>query len=139
MLEEYEILKEVLYTSSIKNISHATVKIAFKRRIAYHLKSTFAQVRTRYSIMQNFFNFAWSFPKNMYSSTIMNSNIYFWCILQTIVLVLVGYLTLYLDLENFNNRAMVVLTTMLVIATKTSSIQAVNDILHYKNKLISWF
>ena len=65
----------------------------------------------------------------MYSSTIMNSNIYFWCILQTIVLVLVGYLTLYFDLENFNNRAMVVLTTMLVIATKTSSIQAVNNIL----------
>ena len=65
----------------------------------------------------------------MYSSTIKNSNIYFWCILQTIVLVLVGYLTLYFDLENFNNRAMVVLTTMLVIATKTSSIQAVNNIL----------
>ena len=65
----------------------------------------------------------------MYSSTIMNSNIYFWYILQTIVLVLVGYLTLYFDLENFNNRAMVVLTTMLVIATKTSSIQAVNNIL----------
>ena len=59
----------------------------------------------------------------------MNSNIYFWYILQTIVLVLVGYLTLYFDLENFNNRAMVVLTTMLVIATKTSSIQAVNNIL----------
>ena len=59
---------------------------------------------------------------------IINSNIYFWCILQTIVLVLVGYLTLYFDLENFNNRAMVVLTTMLVIATKTSSIQAVNNI-----------
>ena len=127
MLEEYEILKEVLYTSSIKNISHATVKIAFKRRIAYHLKSTFAQVRTRYLVMQNFFfSFKWSVPKNMY---IINSNIYFWCILQTIVLVLVGYLTLYFDLENFNNRAMVVLTTMLVIATKTSSIQAVNNIL----------
>ena len=65
----------------------------------------------------------------------MNSNIYFWCILQTIVLVLVGYLTLYFDLENFNNRAMVVLTTMLVIATKTSSIQAVNNILVHKYSL----
>ena len=65
----------------------------------------------------------------------MNSNIYFWCILQTIVLVLVGYLTLYFDLENFNNRAMVVLTTMLVIATKTSSIQAVNNILVYRYSL----
>ena len=66
---------------------------------------------------------------------IMNSNIYFWCILQTIVLVLVGYLTLYFDLENFNNRAMVVLTTMLVIATKTSSIQAVNNILVHRYSL----
>ena len=66
----------------------------------------------------------------------MNSNIYFWCILQTIVLVLVGYLTLYFDLENFNNRAMVVLTTMLVIATKTSSIQAVNNILVHKYSLL---
>ena len=65
----------------------------------------------------------------------MNSNIYFWCILQTIVLVLVGYLTLYFDLENFNNRAMVVLTTMLVIATKTSSIQAVNNIIVHKYPL----
>ena len=65
----------------------------------------------------------------------MNSNIYFWCILQTIVLVLVGYLTLYFDLENFNNRAMVVLTTMLVIATKTSSIQAVKNILVHKYSL----
>ena len=66
----------------------------------------------------------------------MNSNIYFWYILQTIVLVLVGYLTLYFDLENFNNRAMVVLTTMLVIATKTSSIQAVNNILVHKYSLL---
>ena len=59
MLEEYEILKEVLYTTTIKNMSHTKVKIAFKRRIEYHLKKTFAQVRSRHQIMQ-----------------IMNSNIY---------------------------------------------------------------
>ena len=47
MIEEYEILKEVLYTTTVKNMSNAKVKIAFKRRIEYHLKSTFAQVRRR--------------------------------------------------------------------------------------------
>ena len=42
------------------------------------------------------------------------------------VLVLIGYLSFYFDIENFTDRAMVVLTTMLVIATITSSIQAVS-------------
>ena len=42
------------------------------------------------------------------------------------ILVLIGYLSFYFDIENFTDRAMVVLTTMLVIATITSSIQAVS-------------
>ena len=41
------------------------------------------------------------------------------------ILVLIGYLSFYFDLENFTDRAMIVLTTMLVIATITASIQAV--------------
>ena len=41
------------------------------------------------------------------------------------MLVLVGYLTFYFDIENFTDRIMVVLTTMLVVATITSSIQQV--------------
>ena len=45
------------------------------------------------------------------------------------VSVLIGYLSFYFDLENFTDRAMVVLTTMLVIATITSSIQAVRLVL----------
>ena len=45
------------------------------------------------------------------------------------ILVLIGYLSFYFDLENFTDRAMVVLTTMLVIATITSSIQAVRLVL----------
>ena len=40
-------------------------------------------------------------------------------------LFLIGCLSFYLDIENFTDRAMVVLITMLVIATITSSIQAV--------------
>ena len=45
------------------------------------------------------------------------------------VLVLIGYLSFYFDIENFTDRAVVILTTMLVIATITSSIQAVSFVL----------
>ena len=51
------------------------------------------------------------------------------------VLVLIGYLSFYFDIENFTDRAMVVLTTMLVIATITSSIQAVSFVLTSSNVL----
>ena len=44
LLEEYEIIKEVLHITSLQNISHALVKFAFRRRIEYHLTSTFMQV-----------------------------------------------------------------------------------------------
>ena len=46
-------------------------------------------------------------------------------ILQTLILVSVGYLSFFFDVENFTDRIMVVLTTMLVVATITSSIQEV--------------
>ena len=42
------------------------------------------------------------------------------------ILLLIGYLSFYFDIENFTDRAMVVLTTMLVIATISSSIEAVS-------------
>ena len=44
MLEEYEILNENLEITSIRNTSHATVKIVFRRRIEYHITKTFLQV-----------------------------------------------------------------------------------------------
>ena len=46
-------------------------------------------------------------------------------ITQTFILLIVGYLSLFFDVENFTDRIMVVLTTMLVIATISSSIQQV--------------
>ena len=56
--------------------------------------------------------------------------------LQTLILVLVGYITFYFDVENFTDRVMVCLTTMLVIATITSTIQQVSRYLsHYRNVL----
>ena len=45
--------------------------------------------------------------------------------LQTIILLGVGFLTLFFDVDNFTDRIMVTLTTMLVLATISSSIQAV--------------
>jgi len=45
--------------------------------------------------------------------------------LQSFILVLVGYMSYYFDVENFTDRIMVALTLMLVVATITSTIQAV--------------
>lgn len=46
--------------------------------------------------------------------------------LQTLLLTFVGYFTYYFDVDNFSDRIMVVLTTMLVVATITTSIQDVS-------------
>ena len=45
--------------------------------------------------------------------------------LQTLLLVLVGFTTFFFEVDNFTDKIMVVLTTMLVIATLMSSIQSV--------------
>ena len=49
--------------------------------------------------------------------------------LQTFILVCVGYMSLYFDVDNFTDRIMVTLTTMLVVATIMTSIQSVGDII----------
>ncbi len=48
--------------------------------------------------------------------------------LQTGILMMVGYMSYYFRVDNFTDRIMVTLTTMLVIATITSSIQTVSEI-----------
>ena len=45
--------------------------------------------------------------------------------LQTFLLIGVGYMSLFFAVDNFTDRIMVALTTMLVVATIMSSIQAV--------------
>jgi len=45
--------------------------------------------------------------------------------LQTFILVMVGYMSYYFEVKNFQDRVMVSLTTMLVVATITSTIQSV--------------
>ena len=46
--------------------------------------------------------------------------------LQTFLLVCVGFFSYFFDVDNFSDRIMVVLTTMLVLATVTTSIQSVS-------------
>ena len=46
--------------------------------------------------------------------------------MQNFFLIGVGYMSLFFDVDNFSDRIMVTLTTMLVVATITSSIQAVS-------------
>jgi hypothetical protein len=48
--------------------------------------------------------------------------------LQTFILIAVGFMTLFFDIENFTDRIMVTLTTMLVVATITSTIQSASSI-----------
>ena len=47
-------------------------------------------------------------------------------VLQTILLVVCGWISFYFDIDDFTNRVMVVLTAMLVVATIVSTVQAVS-------------
>ena len=110
-LVEYEIQKEALQISSFQNISRAELKFVFRRRMEFHVTNTFLQVKqfTTYKI----------YVKLVFSHFLI---IFF----QTSILVLMGYLSYFFDVENFAPRIKVVLTTMLVIATITTSIKAVS-------------
>ena len=46
--------------------------------------------------------------------------------LQTVILILVGFLSFFFDVDNFSDRIMVTLTTMLVLATLSASILEVS-------------
>ena len=48
VLQEYVILKEIIQITSIRNMSHASVKFVFRRRIEYHVTKTFLQVFISY-------------------------------------------------------------------------------------------
>ena len=48
--------------------------------------------------------------------------------LQTLTLVLVGFFSLFFEVDNFTDRIMVTLTTMLVIATVSSSVSSVSTL-----------
>ena len=69
ILVEYEIRAEALEVKSKNNISVATVKIVFQRRVQYYIASTFLQVYVFYfhhirmarnSIYSGHFLFPWS-------------------------------------------------------------------------------
>ncbi len=85
-LVEYEIQRTLFEISSEKNFSLARVTFIIRRRMEYHVFSTF---------------------------------------LQTGILVLIGYVTFYFNIDDFTNRIMVNLTAALVIATLVSSVREV--------------
>jgi len=58
---------------------------------------------------------------------------------MTVLQVCVGYLSLYFDECNFTDRVMVTLTTLLVVATLTSSIQAVKKLLSQNETVLLEF
>ena len=43
VLAEYTILKEVFKTTSVSNMSHAYAEFVLRRRVEYHITSTFLQ------------------------------------------------------------------------------------------------
>ena len=47
ILEEYKILKEELQAASVGNMSRASIKFVFRRRIEYHITKTFLQVNAK--------------------------------------------------------------------------------------------
>ena len=56
--------------------------------------------------------------------------------LQTLLLVVVGYMSFFFDIDNFTDRIMVSLTTMLVIATIVTANQAVSTTFkHHQREL----
>ena len=78
-------------------MSRTSIKFVFRRRIEYHIKKTFLQVCN----IQN----------QLSCNVISASNLFF----QTFIIVMIGYMSFYFDIEDFTDRAMVVLTTLLVV------------------------
>ena len=46
-LVEYEIQEEVMQVYSVNNVSRAVLKFVFRRRMEYHVASTFLQVKAQ--------------------------------------------------------------------------------------------
>ncbi len=89
-LLEYEILGQRIniHDTEKDHAAKAVVKLVIRRRMEYHLTSTF---------------------------------------MQTLILIGVGFMSLFFKEENFTDRIMVSITNLVVVATITSSVQQVSD------------
>ena len=90
--------------------------LASRKLVEYEIQMEDLNFRTSNNISQGVVKFV--FRRNM-EFHVTNT------FLQTFLLVCVGYFSYYFDVDNFSDRIMVVLTTMLVVATITTSIQDV--------------
>ena len=90
--------------------------LSSRKLVEYEIQMEALQFRSVNNISQGVVKFV--FRRNM-EFHVTNT------FLQTFILTCVGYFSYFFDVENFSDRIMVVLTTMLVVATITTSIQTV--------------
>ena len=108
-------------------ISRMVVEISFRRKIQYHVANTFLQVRYElYSIDFVKRTRIWIQVKFSVVSHSLKLLIVAFYFIQTLLIYSVGFLVFFFELDNFSDRIMVLLTTMLVIAITMQSIQGVS-------------
>ncbi len=110
---EFEILAEQIV---VNRKNQTELRILFSRRMKYHVTNTFTQVQGSPPL-----------PKKVLDPWTKKMCFNF----QTLLLSLVGYMSFYFPLDDFNDRIMVTLTTMLVIATIMSTIQQVTKVVFF--------
>ena len=107
------------YIQLAKDSSPGIEFLSSRKLVEYEIQMEALEFRSVNNVSQGIVKFV--FRRNM-EFHVTNT------FLQTFLLTCVGYFSYYFDVDNFSDRIMVVLTTMLVVATITTSIQDVSDI-----------
>ena len=105
------------YIKLSKDSSPGIEFLSTRKLVEYEIQMEALEFRSVNNISQGIVKFV--FRRNM-EFHVTNT------FLQTFLLTCVGYFSYYFDVDNFSDRIMVVLTTMLVVATINSSIQNVS-------------
>ena len=106
------------YIQLAKDSSPGIEFLSSRKLVEYEIQMEALEFRSVNNVSQGIVKFV--FRRNM-EFHVTNT------FLQTFLLTCVGYFSYYFDVDNFSDRIMVVLTTMLVVATITTSIQDVSD------------
>ena len=105
------------YIQLAKDSSPGIEFLSSRKLVEYEIQMEALEFRSVNNVSQGIVKFV--FRRNM-EFHVTNT------FLQTFLLTCVGYFSYYFDVDNFSDRIMVVLTTMLVVATINSSIQNVS-------------
>ena len=106
------------YIQLAKDSSPGIEFLSSRKLVEYEIQMEALEFRSVNNVSQGIVKFV--FRRNM-EFHVTNT------FLQTFLSTCVGYFSYYFDVDNFSDRIMVVLTTMLVVATITTSIQDVSD------------